>query len=254
MTPAFAIFAFLGGMIAGSFVSVVAYRVPRGESIVGPRSQCPDCGHTIAAYDNVPVFSWLMLRGRCRDCHEPISARYPLVELGLGALFAAAAVVLQGDPGELAMGFALLATLAAITLTDLERRVIPNAILAVSAVAAIGIAVAMDPSSLPERAVAAAGAGGFLLLAALVYPKGMGMGDVKLAAVIGLYLGRAVAPAMLIALAVGALVGVAMMLRDGAEARKHAVPFGPFLALGAVVGLLAGNSILDWYLNTFAGG
>jgi leader peptidase (prepilin peptidase)/N-methyltransferase len=254
MTPAFAIFAFLGGMIAGSFVSVVAYRVPRGESIVGPRSQCPDCGHTIAAYDNVPVFSWLMLRGRCRDCHEPISARYPLVELGLGALFAAAAVVLQGDPAELAMGFALLATLAAITLTDLERRVIPNAILAVSAVAAIGIAVAMDPSSLPERAVAAAGAGGFLLLAALVYPKGMGMGDVKLAAVIGLYLGRAVAPAMLIALAVGALVGVAMMLRDGAEARKHAVPFGPFLALGAVVGLLAGNSILDWYLNTFAGG
>ena len=152
------------------------------------------------------------------------------------------------------MGFALLATLAAITLTDLERRVIPNAILAVSAVAAIGITVAMDPSSLPERAVAAAGAGGFLLLTALAYPKGMGMGDVKLAAVIGLYLGRAVAPAMLIALAVGALVGVAMMLRDGAEARKRAVPFGPFLALGAVVGLLAGNSILDWYLNTFAGG
>jgi leader peptidase (prepilin peptidase)/N-methyltransferase len=254
MGAALATFAFFGGMIAGSFVSVVAYRVPRGESIVGPRSQCPDCGSTIAAYDNVPVFSWLMLRGHCRNCHQPISARYPLIELGLGALFAAAAVVLRGDPAELALGFALLATLAAITLTDLERRVIPNAILAVSAVAAIGIAVAMDPSSLPERAIAAAGAGGFLLLAAVAYPKGMGMGDVKLAAVIGLYLGRAVAPAMLIALAAGALVGVALMLRDGAEARKRAVPFGPFLALGAVVGLLAGNSILDWYLNTFAGG
>src|SRR4051812_35845247 len=101
-------------MVAGSFVSVVAYRVPRGESIVGPRSQCPSCGSTIAAYDNVPVFSWLLLRGPCRNCHSSISARYPLVELGLGALFAAAAVVLKGDPAEIAMGFALLATLAAI--------------------------------------------------------------------------------------------------------------------------------------------
>ena len=112
----------------------------------------------------------------------------------------------------------------------------------------------MDPSSLPERAIAAVGAGGFLLLAAVAYPKGMGMGDVKLAAVIGLYLGRAVAPAMLVALAAGALVGVVMMLRDGAGARKSAVPFGPFLALGAVVGLLAGDQMLDWYLNTFMGG
>jgi leader peptidase (prepilin peptidase)/N-methyltransferase len=254
MGAALATFAFLGGMIAGSFVSVVAYRVPRGESIVGPRSQCPDCGSTIAAYDNVPVFSWLMLRGHCRNCHGAISARYPLVELGLGALFAAAAVVLQGDPAELAMGFALLATLAAITLTDLERRVIPNAILAVSAVIGIGLAVALDPSSLGERAIAAVGAGGFLLLAAVAYPKGMGMGDVKLAAVIGLYLGRAAAPAMLVALVAGALVGIVMILRDGPEARKRALPFGPFLALGAVVGLLAGNSMLDWYLNTFAGG
>ena len=254
MEAALATFAFLGGMVAGSFVSVVAYRIPRGESIVGPRSQCPSCGSTIAAYDNVPVFSWLLLRGHCRNCHSSISARYPLVELGLGALFAAAAIVLKGDPAEIAMGFALLATLAAITLTDLERRVIPNAILAVSAVIGVALAATMDPSSLPERAIAALGAGGFLLLAAVAYPKGMGMGDVKLAAVIGLYLGRAVAPAMLVALAAGALVGVVMMLRDGAGARKSAVPFGPFLALGAVVGLLAGDQMLDWYLNTFMGG
>ncbi len=254
MGAALATFAFVGGMIAGSFVSVVAYRVPRGESIVGPRSQCPHCGSTIAAYDNVPVLSWLMLRGHCRNCHESISARYPLVEVSLGALFAAAAVVLEGDPAEMALGFALLATLAAITLTDLDRHVIPNAILAVSAAVGLAIVVFMDPSSLPERAAAAVGAGGFLLVAALAYPKGMGMGDVKLAAVIGLYLGSAVAPAMLVALAAGALVGVAMMVRDGAGARKRAVPFGPFLALGAVVGLLAGNEMLDWYLDTFMGG
>jgi leader peptidase (prepilin peptidase)/N-methyltransferase len=247
-------FAFLGGTIAGSFISVVAHRVPRGESIVGPRSQCTSCGHVIAAYDNVPVFSWLMLRGRCRHCGERISPRYPLVELALGATFVVTALALRGDPAELALGLVLLCTLAAVTLTDLESRVIPNAILAVSALAAIAIVAATDPSSFGERAAGAAGAGGFLLLGALAYPRGMGMGDVKLAAVIGLYLGAAVAPAMLVALASGALVGVGMMLRNGPGARKSAIPFGPFLALGAVVGLLAGPEILDWYLAQVGAG
>ncbi len=244
-------FAFLSGMIAGSFLSVVAHRVPRGESIVGPRSQCTSCGSTIAAYDNVPVVSWLILRGRCRSCDAAIPVRYPLIELGVGALFVVTVLVLRGDPTTLALGLVFVSTLAAITLTDLERRVIPNAILAVSALLAIAIVVAGDPSSLPERAIAAAAGGGFLFIAALAYPGGMGMGDVKLAALMGLFLGRAIAPALLIALAAGALVGIALMLRDGADARKRAVPFGPFLALGGVIGLLAGNQLLDAYLDAF---
>jgi leader peptidase (prepilin peptidase) / N-methyltransferase len=244
--------AFLGGLMVGSFVTVVAHRVPRGESIVGPRSRCPGCGAQIAAYDNVPVVSWLLLRGRARCCGAAISPRYPLTELGLGALYAATVLVLWGDVGEIALGLVFVTTLVAITLTDLERRIIPNKILIVAAVLGVAIAAVTDPGSLPERAAAAAGAGGLLFLAALAYPRGMGLGDVKLAAVMGLFLGRNVAPAILVALLAGSLVGLAMIARHGAAARKRAIPFGPFLALGGVVGLLAGNELVDWYLGTFS--
>jgi leader peptidase (prepilin peptidase)/N-methyltransferase len=249
----FASLAFIGGMITGSFVGLVAHRVPRGRSIVRPRSQCDACGARIAAYDNVPVASWLWLRGRCRRCRAPIPARYPLVEAALGVAFVATAVVLRDDPAELALGLVLCALLAAVTLTDLERRVIPNAILLAGAGMAVAIVLATDPASLGERALAAGAAGGFLLVAALAYPRGMGMGDVKLAAVLGLFLGRAVAPAMLIALAAGALVGIVLMLMHGPGARKQAIPFGPFLALGGVVGLLAGEDMLDAYLDSYSG-
>src|SRR3954468_16371770 len=133
-----AVFAILGGMAAGSLVTVVAQRVPRGESIVGPRSQCPSCGTQIAAYDNVPVVSWLLLGGHCRSCDSRIPARYPLIELAVGAAFAATAIVLHGDPAELALGLVFVALLAAITLTDLERRVIPNAILLAGALIGVG--------------------------------------------------------------------------------------------------------------------
>ena len=243
--------AFVGGMLTGSFVGVVAHRVPRGVSIVGPRSVCDSCGAQIAAYDNVPVFSWLMLRGRCRSCHAAIPARYPLVELAVGIAFAATAIVLRHDPAQLALGLLFVAMLAAITLTDLERRVIPNAILLAGAIAAVTLVAATDPSSLPERGIAAAAAGGGLFLIALAYPRGMGMGDVKLAAVMGLYLGSAVAPALMIAVLVGTVVGVGLMVSEGSAARKMAVPFGPFLALGGVIALLAGDQLIDAYLNAF---
>jgi leader peptidase (prepilin peptidase) / N-methyltransferase len=141
--------------------------------------------------------------------------------------------------------------LVTVTLTDLERRVIPNAVLLVAALVGAGIAAASDPGSLPERAAAAAGAGGFLFCVAFAYPRGMGMGDVKLVAVMGLYLGRAVAPALLIGFAAGALVGLVMIARQGSAARKRAIPFGPFLALGGIVGLWYGDAIVDWYLDTF---
>ena len=153
----------------------------------------------IAAYDNVPVLSWLFLRGHCRSCGARIPLRYLLVELALGAAFAATAVVFHDDPAQLALGLVFVAMLAAITLTDLERQIIPNKILIAGAVAGLAIAGATDPSSLPERGIAAAAAGGLLLLIALAYPRGMGMGDVKLAAVMGLYLGSSVS----VALAVG---------------------------------------------------
>ena len=158
------VLAFFGGLVAGSFVTVVGYRVPRGESIVGPRSRCTACGAQIAAYDNVPVFSWALLRGRTRCCGERISPRYPLTELALGALYAATVAVLWDDPTEVALGLVFVTTLVAITLTDLERRVIPNRILIVAALAGLAIAAIGDPSSLPERAIAAAAAGGGLFL------------------------------------------------------------------------------------------
>jgi leader peptidase (prepilin peptidase)/N-methyltransferase len=243
--------AFLGGLIAGSFVTVVAYRVPRGESIVGPRSRCPACGAQIAAYDNVPVVSWMLLRGRARCCGAEISSRYLLTELCLGVLYAATVLVLWDDGAEIALGLVFVTTLMAITLTDLERRIIPNKILIAAAVLGVAIAAAGDPGSLPERAIAAAAAGGLLFVAALAYPRGMGLGDVKLAATMGLFLGRNVAPAILVALLAGSLVGLAMIAHEGAAARKRAIPFGPFLALGGVVGLLAGDQLVDWYLSTF---
>jgi len=243
--------ALIGGMITGSFVGVVAHRLPRGRSIVGPRSECPSCGTQIAAYDNVPVISWVLLGGHCRSCGDRIPARYPLIELAVGIAFAATAVVLRDEDGELALGLVFVALLAAITLTDLERRVIPNTILLVGALLGVSVVLATDPGSLPERAAAAAGGGGVLLLTALIYPRGMGMGDVKLAAVMGLFLGASIVPALFVGIALGAVVGFALMLRYGPEARKHAIPFGPFLAIGGVVGLLAGSQLIDAYLSHF---
>ena len=172
----------------------------------------------------------------------------------MAALFAATVAVLgTGDLADLALGLIFCATLVTVTLADLDRRVIPNTILLAAAAACLAIALATDPAGVPERLYAAAGAGGFLLLAALAYPGGMGMGDVKLAAVMGLYLGSAVVPAMLVAVIAGTLVGLAIIVRHGTGERKRAIPFGPFLALGGVVGLLAGDEILSWYLDNFVG-
>lgn len=245
------ILAALGGLMLGSFVTVVGHRLPRGESIVGPRSRCTTCGAQIAAYDNVPVVSWLLLRGRSRCCGDPISPRYPLTEAGLAALYVTVVAVFWGEGTEIALGLVFVTMLLAVTLTDLDQRIIPNKVLLVGAAAAVVIVGVGDPSSFPERAIAAAAAGGVFFLAALAYPQGMGLGDVKLAAVMGLFLGRNVAPALIVALLSGSLVGIAMIAREGAAARKRALPFGPFLAFGGVVGLLLGDQLVHLYLTTF---
>ena len=240
------------GVVLGSFLNVVAYRLPRGESLSHPRSRCPGCETPIRPYDNVPILSWLLLRGRCRTCGISISARYPLVEAATGAL-CALVVVAEGADEDALLGLALVLLLVPVALIDLDHRIIPNKLMLVGAVVAPAILLATAPDDLLEHALAALAAGGFFLLAALAYPRGMGMGDVKLAAVLGLFLGRAVGPAIFVALITGTLVGAAVIARKGArEGRKTAVPFGPFLALGGVVALFAGDAIVDWYLDTFA--
>jgi leader peptidase (prepilin peptidase) / N-methyltransferase len=192
------------------------------------------------------------LRGRCRSCGASISPRYPLAELATATMFAVTALVLgDDDVAELVLGLVFCAVLVAITLTDLELRVIPNAIVLFGSAVALVVVAATDLEQLDERVFAAAIGGGALFLLVMAYPRGMGMGDAKLVAMMGLYLGRALAPAVLIGFLAGALVGVALMARHGAGARKRAVPFGPFLALGGVLGLWFGDEIVDWYLDEF---
>lgn len=248
------VFTGLLGLSVGSFLSVVAHRLPRGESIAGGRSACPSCGARIAAYDNVPVLSWLVLRGHCRSCGDAISARYPVLEAVTAALFVGVAVRFRHDPELIALGCLLAATLAVVTVTDLERRIIPNRVLAASALAWAALAVPFAPETVAEGLIAAVAAGGFLLLVALAYPNGMGMGDVKLVALMGLYLGSSVAVGLLAGLLTGSVAGGILIARNGSAARKRAIPFGPFLALGAVLALFAGAQIVDWYTGTFFGG
>ncbi len=244
--------AFVAGLLIGSFLNVVIARLPvEGESLAHGRSRCPHCGHQIRAYDNIPVVSWLILRGRCRDCGEPISARYPLVEALTGVLFAPV-VIVKGADQDAWLGLALVVTLVPVTFIDLDHRIIPNVIVGPSAVAALVILALTDSGAIVDHLIAGAAAGGFFFLAALAYPRGMGMGDVKLAGVLGLYLGSSVAPALLAAMLSGTIVGAAIIARKGTvEGRKTAIPFGPFLALGALVGLFVGHEIVDWYRDTF---
>jgi leader peptidase (prepilin peptidase) / N-methyltransferase len=238
------------GAVVGSFLNVVAYRLPKGESIVSPRSRCPSCETPIAWYDNLPIVSWLVLRGRCRHCGAGISARYPLVELLTLVTFVAVALA-RGVDDDLVMELPFAAVLIAVAAIDLEHRIIPNRILVPAAVYGLIAAIFVRSGDLPELLIAGAAAFAALLLAALVYPAGMGMGDVKLAGVMGLYLGLSVVPALLVAFAAGSAVGIGILVRHGAAARKRGLPFGPFLALGGIVGLLFGPELIDAYQDAF---
>ena len=192
-----------------------------------------------------------MLRGHCRNCSAKISPRYPLVEAGT-ALLCAGAVLAHDTAAGIALSVTLILLLVPAALIDLEHRIIPNKLTGAGALLALGLGTALDPAGEPTRLIAGAAAGGFLLAAALAYPGGMGMGDVKLAGVMGLFLGAAVAPAILIALLTGVALGAVIVARKGArQGRKTAVPFGPFLALGGIVAVFAGQPIVSLYLQSF---
>ncbi len=246
-----AAFAGVLGAAFGSFLNVVAYRLPRHESVITPASHCTRCGTPVKPYDNIPILSWLALRGHCRSCGGSISPRYPLVEALTGAL-CVGAVLAHHSVAAVALSVVLILLVVPAALIDLEHRIIPNRITALGAVLALVLGLALDPAGESERLIAGAGAGGFLLVAALAYPGGMGMGDVKLAGMMGLFLGAAVAPALLIALVAGVALGAVVIARKGArEGRKTAVPFGPFLALGALFAVFAGPQLVDVYVNHF---
>jgi leader peptidase (prepilin peptidase)/N-methyltransferase len=251
MAPALAPAA-LFGLLIGSFLNVVAWRLPRGESLVKPRSKCPGCATQLAAYDNIPVFSWLVLRGRCRGCGEKISARYPVVEAVTAALYVLVVALKWGDVLQMVLGLVLVTFLVPIAVIDLDLKIIPNKLTGPAAVLAVALGAVLEPSYLPEQLAAGAGALIFFLLPTLIHQKGMGMGDVKLVAVLGLYLGRAVAPAIFIALILGVVVGAAVIAMKGmSDGRRTKIPFGPFLAVGALVAFFVGDAIVNSYTDRF---
>jgi leader peptidase (prepilin peptidase) / N-methyltransferase len=243
---ALAAIAFVPGLALGSFLNVVAARVPLRRSVVHPPSACMSCEAPIAWYANIPVLSYLLLGGRCRHCKAVIPWKYPLVEL-VTAVLVGGCVLAFGFTAQAGVAAFFCAALVAVSVTDLERRIIPNRIVLPAAAVVLVAQTMLFPS--PEWALAAFGAALFLFIAALAYPAGMGMGDVKLALLLGAMLGRTVPVAMMIGMIVALVPSVVLFVRHGSAARKMGIPFGPFLALGGIVALFAGDWILDAYFG-----
>ena len=236
------------GLAVGSFLNVIASRVPLRLPIGTSRSRCMSCSHELAARDNVPLLSYALLRGRCRYCSAAIPWRYPAVE-AVTALLVVACGLRFGATGEAIVAAGFCVVLVVLSAIDIEHRIVPNRIVVPAAAAVLVAQTILYPS--PEWALAALGASGFLLAAALAYPKGMGMGDVKLALLLGAMLGRSVSVALMIGFFAALVPAAILALRHGSRARKIAIPFAPFLAFGAVVALFFGDTILDWYLGVF---
>ncbi|MGH2680490.1 MAG: prepilin peptidase [Actinomycetota bacterium] len=243
------------GLVVGSFMTVAVARLPKRESVVRPRSRCPSCGAEIGARDNIPVLSWVLLRGRCRSCGERISVEYPLLELATAGLVVLAAIRYP-DPWQAGLVAGLLALMPGIALIDLRHRIIPNG-LTYPALLLFPVAIALawaigDAADLARAAIGLLLFGGILFVVATV-SRGMGMGDVKLAALIGLVLGSI--GLRLVGVAAGAAIAIGGIAALGALAvgkgRKSAIPFGPSLAAGAVVAGLWGEPIASWYLGRF---
>jgi leader peptidase (prepilin peptidase)/N-methyltransferase len=245
MDFALAAFFLAPGLAVGSFLNVLAARLPLQRSVVHPPSACMSCGTEIRWYDNVPLLSYVLLRGRCRTCGTGIGLRYPAVELTT-ALLVAGCVLAFALTADAAVAAVFCIALVAVSATDLEHRIIPNKIVLPAAVAVLAAQTALHPS--PEWALCALGASGFLFVAALAYPAGMGMGDVKLALLMGAMLGRTVGVALMLGMVAALLPGIVLLAKHGQKARKMGIPFGPFLAVGSIVALFWGHAILDGYL------
>jgi len=245
--------AFFFGSMVGSFLNVCIHRIPGGESIAFPASHCPRCKAPIKPYDNVPILSYLLLRGRCRNCSSEISRRYPLVEL-LGGLAAFGALHAFGPSPEALLMFAFLAALIVITFIDLDHQIIPNVISLPGILVGFAAALVLGTPSWRDSAIGILLGGGILWAIAEGYYRltgreGMGGGDVKLLAMIGAFLGwRSIPVTLMFASLTGTVIGIALMFFRGGD-RRTAIPFGPFLAAGAVVALFAGDPLIDWYLN-----
>jgi len=246
MTAAFAALVLGPALAVGSFLNVVAARVPVGRSVVHPRSACPTCETELAWYDNIPLVSWLVLRGRCRTCATSIAATYPLVELATG-LLVAGCVLRFGVTPEAALAAGFCAVLVVLSAIDIEHRKVPNRIVVPAAALALIAHTAISPS--PEWAIGAVGAAGFLFVLALAYPAGMGMGDVKLALLLGAVLGRTVPIGIMLGTVAALIPSVVLLSRHGSAARKMAIPFVPFLAFGSIVALFAGHELLHLYTS-----
>jgi leader peptidase (prepilin peptidase)/N-methyltransferase len=244
MNAALAAIAFGPGLAVGSFLNVVAARLPLKRSVVHPRSACMSCGSELAWYDNVPLVSYAVLRGRCRACGVRIGLLYPAVELAT-ALLGVACFVHFGLSAHAAVAAFFCLVLVAVSAIDLTHRIIPNRIVVPATALVLVAQTALRPS--PEWALASFGAGLFLFAAALAYPAGMGMGDVKLALLMGAALGRTVSVAMMVGMLAALVPSLYLLARHGSAARKMAIPFGPFLALGSIVALFAGAPLLHAY-------
>ena len=248
MDVALGLFVFWPALALGSFMNVVAARVPLRRSVVRPRSACMSCGSELAWYDNVPVGSWLLLRGRCRSCGARISPLYPAVELATAGLVAACFVKF-GLSGEAFLAAFFCVVLVVLSAIDLTHRIVPNRIVLPAALIVLLAQTALNPS--PEWMLGALGAAGFLFVAALAYPAGMGMGDVKLALLLGAMLGRLVGVGLMLGMLAALVPSFVLLARHGSAARKMGIPFAPFLALGALIALFAGQTLLDTYLRLF---
>jgi leader peptidase (prepilin peptidase)/N-methyltransferase len=246
VSVALAAAGFAPGLVLGSFLNVVAARVPLRRSVVKPASACMSCGTEIAWRDNIPLVSWALLRGRCRHCGARIPWRYPAVELSTAVLVAACLLVFGLTAyAFLAAGFC--AVLVAISAIDIEHRIVPNRIVVPATVVVLVANTLIDPSV--EWLLGGLAGFLFLFIAAVIYPAGMGMGDVKLAALLGVMLGRNVAVALLAGMLLGMVPSVVLLVRHGSRARKMGIPFAPFLAGGGIVALFFGEPLLDAYLS-----
>ena len=250
MDIALAAFVFAPGLALGSFLNVVAARLPERRSIVGPRSACTSCGSEIAWYDNVPLLSYVVLRGRCRSCRARIGLRYPAVELAT-ALLVAGCFLRFGFSGRAFVAAYFCAVLVVLSAIDTERRILPDVIVLPSWALVLAAQVTLDPGRTVEWVAASLGASLFLFLALVAYPRGMGMGDVKLALLLGAALGASVVVGMMVGMLAALAYSTVLFVRHGLRARKMAIPFGPFLAFGAIVALFVGDAVLDAYLSGF---